>query len=309
MAGSPFAADRLIAWAQTPLGEEVLEGTLGGLVAGVPIAMQGDVHPGAAALTTASAILGGIGMGMAGRRIGAWAGRRMHAAPLENQTGLAATIGRIGGQETMGKALEENGKMLRSQVADYLVNRQAAQMVRDGEVPEAVMDQLMGLRQANGFVDAINNAPPAIRKQLDAALAADSATVRQAINNPALRQQLLQQAGIDLDVLVGLEADLVSRANASMPEGLHRLADRFGDTTAVQKMPLVTPELLRAVADNDAAPITGEQVGRAVGRFLGDEVGIIGGVGVGMLAANQLGLETPKDRKIRELEAQLAGRS
>jgi hypothetical protein len=309
MAGSPFAADRLIAWAQTPFGEEVLEGTLGGLMAGVPIAMQGDAHPGAAALTTATAILGGIGMGMAGRRIGASLGARYRdGAPLQDQAGLAATIGRIGGQETMGKALEENGKMLRSQVADYLVNRQAAKMVRDGEVPQAVMDQLMELRQANGFVDAINNAPPAIRQQLDAALAADSATLRQAINNPTLRQQLLQQSGIDLDALVDLEADLVSRANASMPEGLHRLADRFGDTTAVQKMPLVTPELLRAVADSEAAPITGEHVGRAVGRFIGDEVGILGGIGVGMLAANQLGLETPKDRKIRELEAQLAGR-
>lgn len=301
------AGERLIAWAQTPMGEEVLEGTLGGLMAGLPIAMQGDTHPGAAALTTATAILGGIGMGMAGRRLGARIGEHVHGGALKDQAGLAATIGRIGGQETLGQALEENGKMLRSQVADYLVNRQATRMVAEGEVPQDVMDQLMALREANSMADAVRNAPPAMRAQLEAALLADRQVLAKALNDPAVRQQLLRQDGVDLERLGALEADLVQRANRSMREDLEAAADSLSSSDALKDLPLVTPELLRSVASGEATPITGEHVGRAIGRFIGDEVGILGGVGAGMLLSSQLGLETPKDRQIRQLQEQLAG--
>ena len=305
---SKFAADRLIAWAQTPVGEEVLEGTLGGLLAGVPIAMQGDTHPGAAALTTAAAIAGGIGMGMAGRRIGAWAGRRAHDAALPDQMGALATIGRIGGQETMGKALEENGKMLRSQIADYLVNKQASKMLLEGKVSQEQLDQLMALRKAQGLGDAISNAPPAMRAQLDAALQADQATLQKMLNDPAARSQLLRAAGIDASSLRGLEEQLTQGANAAMGSSLNRLADNLQDTTAIKQIPLVTPDLLRSVASGDVTPVTGEHVGRAVGRFLGDEIGVLGGVGVGLAASTALGFESPKDRRIRELQEQLGGR-
>lgn len=303
-----FAGERLIAWAQTPVGEEVIEGTLGGLLAGLPIAFQGDTDPGAAALTTAAAIAGGIGMGMAGRRIGAWAGAKAHADALPDQTGIAATIGRIGGQETLGQALEENGKMLRSQVADYLVDRQASKMLMEGQVSAQQMEQLMALRKMQGLSDAIENAPPAMRAQIDAAMKADQATLQKALNDPQLRPQLLRAIGVDGAALSEIEGQLVREAGDSMSTTLNRLADDFEQTTAVKELPLVTPELLRSVATGDVKPITGEHVGRAIGRFLGDEIGVLGGVGVGMAAAGALGLESPKDRKIRELQEQLNGR-
>lgn len=303
-----FAGERLIAWAQTPIGEEVLEGTLGGLLAGVPIAIQGDTDPRAAALTTAAAIAGGIGMGMAGRRIGAWAGRRAHAAPLPDQTGAMATIGRIGGQETIGKALEENGKMLRSQIADYLVEKQASKMLLEGKVSPEQMEQLMALRKVQGISDAISNAPPALRNQLEAALQADQATLQQALNDPTARAQMLRVTGIDADSLRAVEEQLTREAGASMGTSLNRLADNLQDTEAIKQIPLLTPELLRNVASNEVTPISGEHVGRAVGRFLGDEIGVLGGVGVGLAASTALGFESPKDRRIRELQEQLAGR-
>ena len=58
---------------------------------------------------------------------------------------------------------------------------------------------------------------------------------------------------------------------------------------------------------NPVQPVTGEHVGRAVGRFIGDEVGVLGGLAAGSLLAQQLGIDSPKDQKIRELEQQLKG--
>jgi len=54
--------------------------------------------------------------------------------------------------------------------------------------------------------------------------------------------------------------------------------------------------------------ITGEHVGRAVGRFMGDEVGVVTGLGLTGALAGALGMKTEKDKKIEELERQL-GRS
>jgi hypothetical protein len=48
-------------------------------------------------------------------------------------------------------------------------------------------------------------------------------------------------------------------------------------------------------------------VGTAIGRVLGDEIGVLGGLGLGMLAGQQLGLQTPKDREIERLKQELAG--
>jgi hypothetical protein len=52
-------------------------------------------------------------------------------------------------------------------------------------------------------------------------------------------------------------------------------------------------------------PITGEHIGRAVGRFAGDEIGVLTGMAAGGLVANQLGVQDSKDKKIKELQSQL----
>ena len=42
-----------------------------------------------------------------------------------------------------------------------------------------------------------------------------------------------------------------------------------------------------------------------VGRGIGDEMGIMGGVALGGVIGDQLGWESEKDRKIKELEREL----
>ena len=56
---------------------------------------------------------------------------------------------------------------------------------------------------------------------------------------------------------------------------------------------------------NPVAPVTGEQVGRAAGRVLGDEIGVLGGLAAGGLIADQLDLTDPRDKTIKMLREQL----
>jgi hypothetical protein len=44
--------------------------------------------------------------------------------------------------------------------------------------------------------------------------------------------------------------------------------------------------------------ITGEHIGRAVGRFAGDEIGAVTGMQLGALAAGTLGIKNEKDKQL-----------
>lgn len=94
-AGVPrrHAGEALLEWAAGPDGEAVFEGALGGLIAGVPLFLVQDQSDGQATLMTASAVLGGIGAGLAGQRLGRALGRRMHQGAPE----LLEASGRVGG--------------------------------------------------------------------------------------------------------------------------------------------------------------------------------------------------------------------
>jgi hypothetical protein len=266
------------------MGEEVLEGLAGGALAGLPMFFQ-DNDPGQAALATAAAIAGGIGMGMAGRRLGRRIGESVHPGALADQEGLPATVGRLLGQETMGEALGEQGKMLRSQVADYLVNEQATKMRMSG-VSGKDLDQVMGLRKVKGLAEVIDNAPPEMKEHLLKALDEDLARLRP------------------------LEQELVNGAVETMDEKIKRMVSTAEDAQA-NGIDLGVPssfvEALRSMGDGPAKPVTGAHVGTAIGRVLGDEIGVLGGLGLGMLAGQQLGLQTPKDREIERLKQELAG--
>jgi hypothetical protein len=279
-----MAGQGLIEWAQTPMGEEVLEGLTGGALAGVPL-FFGDNDPKQAALATAAAIAGGIGMGMVGRRLGRHIGEKVHPGALADQDGLPATVGRVLGQETLGEALGEQGKVFRSQIADYLVNEQATKM-RMGGASGKDLDQVMGLRKVKGLADVIDNAPPEMRDHLLKALDEDLARLRP------------------------LEQELVNGAVETMDEKIKRMvasADEASASGVDLPVPSSFVEALRGVGEGQAKPVTGGNVGMAIGRVLGDEIGVLGGLGAGMLAGQQLGLQTPKDREIERLKQELAG--
>ena len=56
---------------------------------------------------------------------------------------------------------------------------------------------------------------------------------------------------------------------------------------------------------NAAPPVTGENVGRAIGRFAGDEIGVLAGLSAASALAGPLGIQSPKDIKIKKLEQDL----
>lgn len=262
------------------MGEEILEGTVGGLLAGVPMFFVQDQDKGQAALMTAGAVLGGIGVGMAGRRLGAELGKRIHPGMLKDQDGAVAAMARTLGSESTLEGLEQQGRMFRGQVADYLVDRQATKMLRDGEVTPELLDELKGIRQTAAIADALGNATPEQRARM---LAAAGLT-------PGKLEQLSQ-----------LEKKLTTGAVDRMDESLMDLADQLERD---DRQTIVSPDLLRNMT---AAPeaVTGEHVGRMVGRVAGDEIGVVGGLALAGLLASQMGIQSPKDLEIARLKQQL----
>ncbi len=271
----------LVEWAQTPQGEEILEGTVGGLLAGVPMFFVQDQDPGTAALMTAGGVLGGIGVGMAGRRIGAAIGKHMHPAALKDQDGVVAALARTTGSESLMQGIEQQGRMMRGQVADYLVEKQAMDMVREGRVSPQVMDELKGIRQMASVADALENA------------------------TPEQRQAFLSQAGLTPEkvaMLSQLEKELTTGAADQMDRHILEIADIMEREGT--EVPMVSADLLRGMTQAPEA-VTGEHVGRMLGRVAGDEIGVLGGVALGGLVASQLGVQSPKDAEIARLKQQL----
>ena len=287
-----------------PLGEELLEGSVGGLMAGAS-QLGSEQSAGEIALKTAAAIAGGIGLGMAGRRIGASLGKRIHKGPLEQQDSMVANLARTLGSETTASGLRDQGAVMKSAVQEALVNETSAQLAREAMESPAEFARRYGVS-----ADLFNQYMPAVKSGRTAAAAANS------LKNapPEVREQVMKKLA-DYELV---EKVMANKAAGSMDEIIERVAkaaDQLGgelDADDLQGIEQLLHgkgpgEALRSLM-NPAPAITGEHVGRAVGRMIGDEVGILGGLTAGALLAQQLGVESPKDRKIRELEAQLQGR-
>lgn len=275
------AGAALLEWAQTPMGEEILEGTVGGLIAGLPMFFVQDQDPGAAALMTAGGVLGGIGVGMAGRKIGAHLGKHFHPEALKDQDGVIAALARTTGSESLTQGLEQQGRMMRGQVADYLVERQAMDMVREGRVSPELMEELRGIRQVSSAVDALRGMTPEQRAGL----------FGQTGMTPEKMERLSQ-----------LEKELTTGAAEQMDRHLMEAAELLEREGSA--IPVLTPEMLRGMTQPPEA-VTGEHVGRMIGRVAGDEIGVLGGIGLGGLLASQLGVQSPKDKEIARLKQQL----
>ena len=168
------AGAKLLQFGQTPLGEEVIEGTVvGGLTGAGMLFSEQDIRQ--TALQTALAIAGGIGIGMGGRRMGAYLGKKIHPG----------------------------------EIGKYLPN---------------------------------------------------------GVENPAY--------------IIGLGA---------------------GQESAVKGM----KDMYSEIAGLSKPVVTGEHVGRAAGRMFGDEIGVLAGLGAGYGISQAMGIESPKDKAIRELTAEL----
>lgn len=261
-----MAGMRLLQFLQTPAGEEVAEGTLGGLIAGAS-QLGSDQPLSQTALETAAAIAGGIGMGMLGRRIGAGLGKKIHKDPLSDQEGMMATIGRMTGQETMGEGMQQTLRQGRGMMEEQLRKKAAQEMAAEAT------------RDPAGFFQRYQKDP----------------------------QEFLRE--VDLYNLIG------RRAAGGIDEFIEKVGDEFRKDAAEETTSPQAREMLGQLGDfwlggkEKPLAVTGEHIGRAAGRFIGDEVGILGGLAAGSMLSQALGIESPKDRKIRELEAKLNGRA
>lgn len=288
-----------------PLGEELLEGTTGGLIAGAS-QLGSDQTLGQTALETAAAIAGGIGLGMAGRRLGAMAGKQLHKGPLKQQDSMVANLARTFGSETTASGLRDQGVVTKSAIQEALVNETSARLAREAMDNPAEFAKRYGV-SAEQFAQMLPN----VKAGRTAAAAAGALRVMP----PEMREQALKQ----LSEYEAVERLITQKAAGGMDESIKDAAAAFDRVQGD-----LDPSNLEAVKEilkgrnpsdairsllNPAPPITGEHVGRAVGRFIGDEVGVLGGLALGSVLAQQLGMDSPKDRKIRELEEQLAGRA
>lgn len=309
-----FAGDKLVNFfLHNPVGEEIGEGTLGGLLAGGAM-LGSDQSLGQTALQTAAAIAGGIGLGMGGRRIGAVIGKRLHPKALANQDSLVANLSRMAGSETTAAGLKHQGAVMKQGIQEALINETSSALMREAaadpkgfmqkyKIDPAVFQQLAPKvaegRIAASAVKALGGIDPRI-------------AVEAIKSNPQARQALKSYEQVENLITSKSAADIDDNLLniANYIDDLQNPAKRGGDDDAIAEMMDslssvgVSGQSLRDMMTG-APPVTGEEVGRAIGRALGDEIGVLSGLALGGVAADQLGLESEKDRKIKQLQQEL----
>jgi len=298
--GNRMAGSRLVWLFTDPLGEEVLEGTMGGLMAGLP-GLAADQSLGQTALQTATAIAGGIGVGALGRRLGARLGKRFHKEELKDQLGPVATISRLMGSETTAAGFGDQLRSYRSTIEDGLRSQGSAEMMRHAAADPVSFagkyglssDEFMRLEPAlkmgglgTQAVEAMGRMKPEQRKQFVDTILDNYSRAEKAAGN---------MAADNLDEYLERAEKSARSVMEEDPDGAEKVRDFLGFDVA---------DAMASLRQR-AEPVTGEHVGRFAGRFIGDEIGIIGGMAAGGALASALGMQSPKDRRIEELERQL----
>tara|TARA_Y100000589_G_scaffold82995_1_gene76982 strand:+ start:47 stop:967 length:921 start_codon:yes stop_codon:yes gene_type:complete len=298
-----FAGDKLVNFVlHNPLGEEIAEGTLGGLLAGGAM-LGSDQSLGETALQTAAAIAGGIGLGMGGRRIGAALGKRLHPAALKNQDSLIANLSRMAGSETTAQGLRNQGAIAKKGIQEALVKQTS-----DALLQEALSDpRAFASKYKIDPAVFVEVAPQVAKGRIGAAVVqniqnVDPNVIADAVkNNPQVSKAMKAYSDVE-NLITGKAA---SDIDANL-EAAARFVDNPNDQEISEALSAlgVSGNSLRKMV-GDAPQITGEEVGRALGRALGDEVGVLGGLALGGLAADAMGLEGEKDRQIKRLQQQI----
>ena len=290
-----------------PMGEEILEGTAGGLLAGAGTAAGGDIEFGDALIRTGSAIAGGIGLGMAGRRLGARIGKKIQPKALKDQESFVATTARRLGSETTVEGFKSQGNMLKNTVQQGLVNESVTNLVEQARKDPSMfqktynIDPQSFLKNANNvkygnagvaFLNTVKDISPEKRKILTDKIMNEMGLEEFSKSENLVRERA--SANIDNFVNAAMKGELDSSATAEL---LKNTGSRSGSIADIMK-DMMSPK----------KPVTGEEVGRAIGRAAGDEIGVLGGLGVGSLISSGLGIDSPKDKQIKELEKKLLNR-
>ena len=290
-----------------PMGEEILEGTAGGLLAGAGTAAGGDIEFGDALIRTGSAIAGGIGLGMAGRRLGARIGKKIQPKALKDQESFVATTARMLGSETTVEGLKSQGNMLKNTVQQGLVNESVTNLVEQARKDPSMfqktynIDPQSFLKNANNvkygnagvaFLNTVKDISPEKRKILTDKIMNEMGLEEFSKSEKLVRERA--SANIDNLVNAAMKGELDSSATAELLKNTGSKSGSIADIVTDMMSP--------------KKPVTGEEVGRAIGRAAGDEIGVLGGLGVGSLISSGLGIDSPKDKQIKELEKKLLNR-
>lgn len=295
-----MAGSKLMWLLTDPIGEEVVEGSLGGLVAGLGL-LGTDQSLEQVALQTASAMAGGIGVGMLGRRVGERIGDIVHAQPLVNQRGVLATMARMLGSETTASGVADQLRDYKGIIEESLINETSAAMAR-----EAAENPTTFLAKHGISAEDFARLHPNVQ-----AGRVVSQGLRMVENmDPQSRKQILDQA---LAKYEAVENAITRRAAGGMDEGLAAISEELNRVMAAnpekaaehEKVLGANPQKIVDSMRRPPKPVTGRHVGRAFGRFLGDEIGVIGGLAAGGALAGALGIKSSKDQRIEELEQQL----
>ena len=265
------AGARLFNFFQSGLGEEVAEGMIGGGLVGLGL-LHTDQPIEQTALQTALAMAGGVGLGMGARRIGAGLGKAIHPQALAQQNGPIASLGRLSGQQgvVMGArdSMSQLGEAMRKQLRGHTM----------GQVKAEFLDNPVEVARKFGMTpEQFKEVMPLLEK-------ADEAFTK--------------RAGGTVDEIAGR-----FKRDAALGNGgfMHDAED----AQDIQQMLGDAQNFLGNALTSKPTEITGEHIGRMVGRGIGDEMGIMGGVALGGVIGDQLGWESEKDRKIKELEREL----
>jgi len=290
----------LLKFLMSPMGEEVLEGTMTGGVAGLS-QIGNDTTPQEIALKTVGGIAGGIGLGIAGRRIGAAIGKRINPNALKNQEGMLATFGRMTGSESTIEGLKHQGQIGKSMIQEALVQETSSAMLED-----AIKNPNAFATRYGVTADQFQQAIPYVKQGRKAAAAARTYEML----SEKERHELVQNV---MKTYKQVEQAVVTNAATGMDKTIERIANNpISKETMIPGVDKSVSQMLERVQYSllgSAPPITGEHIGRAIGRFAGDEIGILAGMAGASALAGPLGMQSPKDIKIKELEQKLNQRN
>ena len=278
----------------TPVGEEILEGTTQGLLAGGAL-IGTEQSPEEIALKTGLGIAGGIGMGMAGRRIGAAIGKRIHPKTLKNQESILANIARTAGNKTTAEGLKQQGAAMKVTMQESLIKDSSEKLIQ-----EAMQTPHMFAKKYGINATEFQNTVPSVLKGRQAAAVANMYSNI----SPEQRKQLTDKV---LGSYKQVEDLIATNASTNIDKTLSRMAK----DPALQDIKVEGLDeglnVGKHIQDllKPTTPVTGEQVGRAAGRVLGDEIGLLGGIGVAGIVADELDLTDPRDKTIKMLREQL----
>ena len=288
--------NRVLSFLASPLGEEVVEGTMAGGVAGLS-QIGSDTTPQEVALKTVGAIAGGIGLGIAGRRIGAAIGKKIQPNALKDQEGMLATFGRLTGSESTIEGIKHQGQIGINLIQERLVQDTSAAMIE-----QAIENPNLFASKYGVTADEFQQVMPYVKQGRKAAVAARTFEMLSEKEKHELVHNLK-------DKYKQVEQAVVTNASNNIDTTIRKAVNNpnYKD--------VMVPGIDKSVSQmfesllGSAPPVTGEHVGRAIGRFAGDEIGILTGLGVAGTLAGPLGIQSPKDTKIKKLEQELNQRN